>query len=140
MSLLLVRNIIILNINFIMSLIIPYNNTRIFNFKVTPKLSIPPNIIKPPHILNKNYTPSNRFAIYINNKDNLSKIRYVSKIAANSLTKAISLIQNKALRTGDEVDKYIHKYIIKHNCYPSSLGYQSFPKTLSISPNDSKYI
>jgi methionyl aminopeptidase len=123
-----------------MALIIPYNNTRIFNFKITPKLLVPKNLIKPPHVLNKNYTPSNKSAIVTNNMDKLSKIKYASKIAANSLSKAINLIQNKTLRTGDEVDKFIHKYIITHHCYPSSLGYQSFPKTLCISPNDGKYI
>ena len=123
-----------------MSLIIPYNNTRLFNFKITPKLSIPKNIVKPPHILNTHYSSSNKIAIVKDNIDKLSKIKYASKIAANSLSKAIKLIHNKKLRTGDEVDKYIHKYIITHHCYPSSLGYQSFPKTLCISPNDSKYI
>lgn len=123
-----------------MSLTIPYNNTKIFSFKITPLLSVPSQIEKPPHIINKHYIPSNKLALYNSNKESLDKIKYASKIAANSLTKAISLIHNKTLKTGDEVDKFIHHYIIKHNCYPSSLGYQSFPKSLCISPNDSKSI
>ena len=119
-----------------------YSNIMLFNrvvdidFKVTPKLQVPKAIEAPPHILMKNYKPSNSLAM-IKSDEDYRKLKYASKVASSALYESMIRIKKGMLKNGDEVDKFVHNYTIDKNCYPSSLGYQNFPKSICISPNDS---
>lgn len=120
--------------------ILLFNRVVDIDFKVTPTLSIPKSIEAPPHILIKNYKPSNSFAM-INSDEDYRKIKYASKVASSALYESMIRIKKGVLKKGDEIDKFVHNYITDKNCYPSSLGYQKFPKSICISPNDSmRYI
>lgn len=118
-----------------------YSNIVLFNrvvdidFKVTPILTVPRTIEAPPHIRMKNYKPSNEIAM-IQSDEDLKKIKFAGKVASNALYETMIRIKKGMLRNGDEVDKFVHDYIIEKGCYPSSLGYQNFPKSICISPND----
>ena len=113
-----------------------FNRIVNFNMNITPKLFVLKYIEPPPHIKYQNYSPSNSLSI-IRIKDDIEKLKYASKIASKVLYNSIEKIKKGLLTTGDEVDKYVHQLIIKYGCYPSSLGFHNFPKSLCISPNDS---
>lgn len=54
--------------------------------------------------------------------------------AATALKYAGTLV--KKGRTTDEIDKLVHDFIIRMNCYPSPLMYLGFPKSICTSINE----
>lgn len=62
------------------------------------------------------------------------KIRKASKLAAQALQ--VVLEAAKPGVTTDYLDQIGHDFLIKHNAYPSTLGYRGFPKSLCTSMNE----
>ncbi|OMJ22786.1 Methionine aminopeptidase 1D, chloroplastic/mitochondrial [Smittium culicis] len=110
------------------------------NSKPSPKA---PDFHKvPKHIIRPTYAQSGQpenFILQIpiidlNDAHTLSKIRNASKLAANTLKFAQSLIAPGI--TTNQIDSQIHDYIIKHNAYPSPLNYYGYPKSVCTSINN----
>lgn len=122
-----------------MNTLVRFNQTKILNPQLSPLKIVPSNIASPPHIELQPYKPSNKMSIITSNED-IAKLKYAGRVASTVLSKAIKAIQTNQCLSGDEVDELVHNEIIKHNCYPSSLGFMGFPKSICISANDSMNI
>jgi methionyl aminopeptidase len=64
----------------------------------------------------------------------IDKMRLASKIAAQALREAASVIAPGV--TTDEIDRVGHEFLCDHGAYPSTLGYKGFPKSLCTSVNE----
>ncbi|SBT34181.1 methionine aminopeptidase 1b, putative (METAP1b) [Plasmodium ovale wallikeri] len=72
--------------------------------------------------------------IYINNEDEIKRIREACILGRKTLDYAHSLVSPGI--TTDEIDKKVHDFIVKHDAYPSTLNYYKFPKSCCTSVNE----
>ena len=100
---------------------------KISNWRQVPKhIARPEYVGKPgpkPHVGGDKY-----------DLDTTDKIRKASKLAAQALQ--VVLEAAKPGVTTDYLDQIGHDFLIKHNAYPSTLGYRGFPKSLCASMNE----
>ncbi|ETB62147.1 methionine aminopeptidase, type I [Plasmodium yoelii 17X] len=72
--------------------------------------------------------------IYVNNSDEIERIKEACILGRKTLDYAHSLVCPGI--TTDEIDKKVHDFIIKNNAYPSPLNYYEFPKSCCTSVNE----
>lgn len=68
------------------------------------------------------------------NSEDLKTLRKTCKIASEAKNFAKHLSQT--VKTGEELDKQLTKFIIEKQAYPSGIGFMDFPKSVCISTND----
>ena len=100
--------------------------------QVSPMLSVPAGIVRPEYV--GKVSPAKFLGSDVKTPDQIAKIRAAGKIAAQ----AIALVGENAKPgvTTDELDRLAHDFLIKHNAYPSTLGYRGFPKSSCTSLNE----
>ncbi|XP_047082679.1 methionine aminopeptidase 1D, chloroplastic/mitochondrial-like [Lolium rigidum] len=109
------------------------NPRRLRPGKVSPRLSIPNHIQRPPY-LNSGQRPHMNNGPEIHDEKGIECMRASGKLAAQVLKFAGTLV--KPGITTDEIDKAVHKMIIDNGAYPSPLGYCGFPKSVCTSVNE----
>ena len=112
----------------------PRNATtgHLFPGVVSPLRSVPGNIPRPEYVgkaAPKKYTGS-----YVQNSDQIAKIRAAGSIAARAIAYVGEHIRPGI--TTDELDAIGHEFLLAHNAYPSTLGYRGYPKSLCSSINE----
>lgn len=100
--------------------------------KVSPKLNVPKHIPFPEYVGKKQ--PKTFTGSEIKSPQIIQKMRIASQIAANALVEIGNHIRPGI--TTDELDKIGHNFLIKHNAYPSTLGYRGYPKSICTSINE----
>lgn len=100
--------------------------------RISPQRTVPAEIARPEYVgkpAPKKYTGS-----YVQSPEAIKKIREAGRIAAAATEYVGSQIAPGV--TTDDLDKLAHEFIIKHNAYPSTLGYRGYPKSLCTSLNE----
>lgn len=99
--------------------------------KVSPSLTIPDHIVKPPYARGIPIADSQH--IEIRNAEEIAAMRRVGRFT--SQIRALAGRHCKVGVTTDEVDQAVHAASVKHHFYPSPLGYRGFPKSCCTSVN-----
>jgi methionyl aminopeptidase len=100
---------------------------------VTPARLVPEHIERPDY-MRKNYVQPAKEKSIIKNHIDLENFRYACKVAAGAVK--LGMESAKEGMSTDDIDEIIHEYIIKHDAYPSAIGYMGFPKSLCTSVNE----
>ncbi|TVU28613.1 hypothetical protein EJB05_20136 [Eragrostis curvula] len=112
----------------------PENNpTRLRPGKVSPRLSVPNHIQRPPYV-DSRQRPRVNNGPEIHDEKGIECMRASGRLAAQVLKFAGTLV--KPGITTDEIDKAVHQMIINHGAYPSPLGYCGYPKSVCTSVNE----
>ncbi|KAL6912087.1 hypothetical protein ACP4OV_000892 [Aristida adscensionis] len=112
----------------------PENNPRRLRpGKVSPRLSVPNHIQRPPYV-NSSQRPGLNSGPEIHDEKGIQCMRASGKLAAQVLKFAGTLV--KPGITTDEIDKAVHQMIIDNGAYPSPLGYCGYPKSVCTSVNE----
>jgi methionyl aminopeptidase len=100
---------------------------------VTPARFVPEHIERPDY-MQKNYVQPEKEDSIVKNETDLENFRYACRIAAGAVK--LGMESAKEGMSTDDIDAIIHEYIIKHDAYPSAIGYMGFPKSLCTSVNE----
>uniref|UniRef100_A0A0E0K5I7 Peptidase M24 domain-containing protein n=1 Tax=Oryza punctata TaxID=4537 RepID=A0A0E0K5I7_ORYPU len=109
------------------------NPRRLRPGKVSPRLSVPKHIQRPPYV-NARQRPGLSNGPEIHDERGIERMRASGKLAAQVLKFAGTLV--KPGITTDEIDKAVHQMIVDNGAYPSPLGYCGFPKSVCTSVNE----
>ncbi|XP_044404449.1 methionine aminopeptidase 1D, chloroplastic/mitochondrial isoform X2 [Triticum aestivum] len=109
------------------------NPRRLRPGKVSPRLTVPSHIQRPPYV-NSRQRPQMNDGPEIHDEKGIECMRASGKLAAQVLKFAGTLV-NPGITT-DEIDKAVHQMIIDNGAYPSPLGYCGFPKSVCTSVNE----
>ncbi|KAG8072491.1 hypothetical protein GUJ93_ZPchr0006g46016 [Zizania palustris] len=109
------------------------NPRRLQPGKVSPRLSVPNHIQRPPYV-NSRQIPGMSNGTEIHDERGIECMRASGKLAAQVLKFAGTLV--KPGITTDEIDKAVHQMIVENGAYPSPLGYCGFPKSVCTSVNE----
>ncbi|XP_066322674.1 methionine aminopeptidase 1D, chloroplastic/mitochondrial-like isoform X3 [Miscanthus floridulus] len=113
----------------------PENNPRRLRpGKVSPRLSVPNHIQRPPYVNSRQQRPGMNNGPEIHDEKGIECMRASGKLAAQVLKFAGTLV--KPGITTDEIDKAVHQMIIDNGAYPSPLGYCGYPKSVCTSVNE----
>ena len=100
--------------------------------KISPQRVVPEHISRPPYV-GKTVPPAHSGGdVY--DSETIEKIRRAGQISSWALDYIESLI-TPGIST-DEIDRLGHEFLLKHNAYPSTLGYRGYPKSLCTSLNE----
>nr|XP_015623057.1 methionine aminopeptidase 1D, chloroplastic/mitochondrial isoform X3 [Oryza sativa Japonica Group] len=126
------------------------NPRRLRPGKVSPRLSVPKHIQRPPYV-NARQRPGLHNGPEIHDERGIECMRASGKLAAQVLKFAGTLVectfwgkiiplvtvkvQERSITT-DEIDKAVHQMIVDNGAYPSPLGYCGFPKSVCTSVNE----
>ncbi|AQK75140.1 Methionine aminopeptidase 1D chloroplastic/mitochondrial [Zea mays] len=114
---------------------VPENNPRRLRpGKVSPRLSVPNHIQRPPYVNSRQQRPGMNNGPEIHDENGIECMRASGKLAAQVLKFAGTLV--KPGITTDEIDKAVHQMIIDNGAYPSPLGYCGYPKSVCTSVNE----
>uniref|UniRef100_A0A0D9VLC8 Methionine aminopeptidase n=1 Tax=Leersia perrieri TaxID=77586 RepID=A0A0D9VLC8_9ORYZ len=109
------------------------NPRRLRPGKLSPRLSVPNHIQRPPYV-NARQRPGLNNGPEIHDERGIECMRASGKLAAQVLKFAGTLV--KPGITTDEIDKAVHQMIVDNGAYPSPLGYCGFPKSVCTSVNE----
>ena len=70
----------------------------------------------------------------VKDAETIEKMRIAGRLAAQAMEAAAAAIA-PGVKT-DELDRIGHEFMLDHGCYPSTLGYRHFPKSLCTSVNE----
>ncbi|XP_015979347.2 methionine aminopeptidase 1D, mitochondrial isoform X1 [Rousettus aegyptiacus] len=93
-----------------------------------------PKHIKKPDYVTTGIIPDWGDSIEVKNEDQIQGLRQACQLARHVL-----LLAGKSLKvdmTTEEIDALVHQEIIRHDAYPSPLGYGGFPKSVCTSVNN----
>jgi methionyl aminopeptidase len=100
---------------------------------VTERLDVPSSIPAPPYVTQGMPPAMENKPIQIKNEAEIKAMRrtgrftsYIREFAGKQVAVGIST---------DEIDKRVHAECLRHNRYPSPLGYMGFPKSVCTSLN-----
>ncbi|XP_006003023.1 methionine aminopeptidase 1D, mitochondrial isoform X2 [Latimeria chalumnae] len=100
---------------------------------IMPAHPVPQHIKKPDYVTT-GIVPDWGDYIEIKDEDQIQGLRQACQLA-----RRILLLAGKSLKVGmttEEIDSIVHHEAIKHNAYPSPLGYGGFPKSVCTSVNN----
>jgi len=104
----------------------------ITKFPVSDRLAVPGHIPRPGYVSAP--VPSMGDSVTINDASTIAAVRTACQLAGKMRAFAGAIA--KPGMTTDTLDKIVHDEIIKHNAYPSPLGYSQFPKSICTSLNE----
>jgi methionyl aminopeptidase len=105
---------------------------RVLPGKVSPMLTVPAHIARPPYA--ETGVPPRSKSSRVKTPDIIERMRRTGKVAAEILALTGAHIQ--VGMTTDEIDRFCHQLYIEHDCYPSTLNYHEYPKSLCTSVNE----
>ncbi len=100
--------------------------------RLSPTRAVPARIPRPEYVgksLPQPYTGNDRY-----DSDEVERIRTSGRIAAWAIEAVAAAIRPGV--TTDELDAIGHEFLIRHDAYPSTLGYRGYPKSLCTSINE----
>ncbi|KAK9410724.1 methionine aminopeptidase 1D mitochondrial [Crotalus adamanteus] len=100
---------------------------------VSPAHPVPKHI-KQPDYVTTGILPDMGDEIDLKNEDQIQRLRQACQLARHVLLLAVRSV--KVGMTTEEIDYLVHHEIIKHNGYPSPLGFKGFPKSVCTSVNN----
>ena len=105
---------------------------RVLPGHVSPMLTVPAHIERPSYA--DTGVPARRNEGRVKSPEIIERMRRTCTTAAEIL--ALTGASLKVGMTTDEVDRYCHQLYIDRNCYPSTLNYHDYPKSLCTSVNE----
>ncbi|ESP05334.1 hypothetical protein LOTGIDRAFT_103195 [Lottia gigantea] len=105
----------------------------VFPCKISPVLSVPESIPKPPYVTN-NGSYRTIDTIEIKNENQIGHLRQSCQLARKILDYTSSKLEVGI--TTNDIDIIVHNKCLEENCYPSPLLYRNFPKSVCTSVNN----
>lgn len=98
---------------------------------VSPMREVPAHIARPDYVAEGRVRTSR--ALQIHDADGLARMRHAGAVAAEVLTRTCAAVSPGV--TTDELDAVAHAAYVELGAYPSTLGYNGFPKSICTSVN-----
>lgn len=110
-----------------------------YNYTVLPPGDVPAEFQRPNYMLEKNfnYEDNRKYAIHMSEEE-INNHRKSCKITASVLQVIEDAAKADKFETTEDIDKLVHQEILKHQAYPTAIGYMGFPKSVCTSVNESK--
>ncbi|WP_458116949.1 type I methionyl aminopeptidase [Arthrobacter sp. D2-10] len=99
---------------------------------LSPPRNVPASIPRPEYVGRPG--PAKFEGSEVKSAETIERIRRAGMIAAQAIQEVGRHITPGV--TTDELDAVGHEFLVKHNAYPSTLGYRGFPKSLCSSLNE----
>ena len=99
---------------------------------VSSTRSVPSHIVRPEYVGKTGPSPFTGSDVY--SPERIELIRESGRIAARAIAAVGAAIVPGV--TTEELDRIGHDYMVKHDAYPSTLGYRGYPKSLCSSVNE----
>ena len=99
---------------------------------ISGRRAVPTSISRPEYV--DRPAPAKFTGPEVKDAETIERMRIAGRIAAQAMAAAASAIAPGV--TTDELDRIGHEYMLDHSCYPSTLGYRQFPKSLCTSVNE----
>ena len=93
---------------------------------------VPASIVRPEYVDRPG--PAKYTGPEVKDAETIEKMRIAGRLAAQAMEAAATAIA-PGVKT-DELDRIGHEFMLDHGCYPSTLGYRHFPKSLCTSVNE----
>ncbi len=93
---------------------------------------VPTSIVRPEYVDRPG--PAKYTGPEVKDAETIGKMRIAGRLAAQAMAAAAAVIA-PGVKT-DEIDRIGHEFMLDHGCYPSTLGYRHFPKSLCTSVNE----
>lgn len=100
--------------------------------RLSPARSVPASIRRPEYVGKSG--PSEYDGDDHYDADEIERIRASGRIAARAVEAVAAAIRPGV--TTDELDAIAHEFLIRHDAYPSTLGYRGYPKSICTSINE----
>lgn len=100
--------------------------------RVTAGRDVPMSILRPEYVGKS--APTKHSAGDVYDSATLKNIRKAAKVAASALEYLGEQVRPGV--TTDLIDQLGHEFLLRHQAYPSTLGYRGFPKSLCTSLNE----
>lgn len=102
---------------------------------VSAPLSVLGHIARPPYVITRQpQTMDMKRPFEIKPPEVIDNMRNTCRLGRKVMEFARTCV--KVGITTDEIDKKVHEFIVKHDAYPSPLGYNGFPKSICSSINE----
>jgi methionyl aminopeptidase len=99
---------------------------------ISGRRAVPATISRPEYV--DRPAPAKFTGPEVKDAETIERMRIAGRIAAQAMAAAASAIAPGV--TTDELDRIGHEFMLDHGCYPSTLGYRRFPKSLCTSVNE----
>jgi methionyl aminopeptidase len=99
---------------------------------ISPRRDVPPGISRPEYV--DKPAPRRFTGSEVKDADTIERMRVAGRIAAQALQEVGKHVAPGV--TTDALDKVGHEFLCDAGAYPSTLGYQGFPKSLCTSVNE----
>jgi methionyl aminopeptidase len=99
--------------------------------RVSPERSVPHHVTRPDYVAD-GQVGTNRDA-QIHDADGVGRMRHAGRVAAEVLARTCAAVAPGV--TTDELDAVAHATYVEFGAYPSTLGYNGFPKSICTSVN-----
>ena len=99
---------------------------------VSPSREVPASIPRPRYVGQP--APDRYTGDDVQPPETVERMRVAGRIAAQAMHAAATIIDPGV--TTDDLDRVVHEFLIEHGAYPSTLGYQGFPKSCCTSVNE----
>jgi methionine aminopeptidase, type I len=99
---------------------------------ISGRRAVPNSISRPEYV--DRPAPAKYTGPEVKDPETIEEMRIAGRIAAQAMAAAASAIAPGV--TTDELDRIGHEFMLGHGCYPSTLGYRRFPKSLCTSVNE----
>ncbi len=106
--------------------------TPIKPYPISARRPVPASITRPRYV--DKMEPEVYTGSHVQTPEIIEKMREAGRIAHNAMLAAADAIAPGV--TTDELDAVAHEYMCDHGAYPSTLGYQGFPKSICTSVNE----
>ncbi len=106
--------------------------TAIKPYPISARRPVPASIVRPPYVdrrVRERYDGS-----HVQSAETIEKMRVAGRIAHLAMLEAAQAIAPGV--TTDTLDAIAHDFMCDHGAYPSTLGYQEFPKAICTSVNE----
>lgn len=100
--------------------------------RISPRRPVPASIPRPEYVDRPAPQPWQGPDVF--DDDTVARIRIAARIAAQALEEVGRHVAPGV--TTDELDAIGHDFLVRHDAYPSTLGYRGFPKSLCTSINE----
>ncbi|MEO6143027.1 MAG: type I methionyl aminopeptidase [Dermatophilaceae bacterium] len=99
---------------------------------LSARRQVPASIVRPEYVDRPG--PAKYTGPEVKDAETIGKMRIAGRLAAQAMAAAAEVIA-PGVKT-DEIDRVGHEFMLDHGCYPSTLGYRHFPKSLCTSVNE----
>lgn len=106
--------------------------TAVEPYPVSPIRPVPVRIARPDYVDRSG--PERYDGPHVQTAETIEKMRRAGRIAAQAMAAGAAVIAPGV--TTDQIDAVVHDFLVAQDAYPSTLGYQGFPKSCCTSVNE----